>query len=932
MNVPGPGAQVLRVATPATELRRRGVELAVGARVEAQILVVNGDHAVIGINGQTIAASTATPLREGQRVQLQVDRADDDALVLRLVDSAPGRPAPRELPPGAILPRTPEDIARAIRAIGLPVDETTLLAADALLSQGLPLSQANMGFVTRNLPRFRLEPSRAAEALAITRSLNLPASDDVVTLIAAAREAGTMPLAERLDAVTALAAQVRQAAPEVPSGSLPGPADASTALIAALRDVLTSVQQIGRVGGAGEVDALIAARLSAMLAAMEFGGLLDVGARLTGEIADLLNRMPMAAMGDIGRSVSTPLAQLAGALEKEIASLLGFLTGTGAPSTSATRLGELTASVAQVLAGSGIAEGAVAPQMTHAQAEQLVVSLRRAVEGFSAALSQDPRANVPLSLRTQMNALSDLPARLLGRLGSASAAIEAELPPEAAAEVSRLSSELQAVVLGATRHPADRIAQLAAAVAQATAALEPAAVRSPTVRVLLPQLLGVAEQLSSPSASAEPERVLDAAVMRLASALQAFRGTAQARLVGFAATLQSRLYADIALTASRMAASLSRYAADAFPQVQTPTTPALAELAAALPPNELSALHYAANQAIRNAGEAVREFMTAIRSSLAQRSGPTVEPLLQAVDEAVAQPVRPAEVPRLALPQLEALGADRAAAQRLGPVVAAAVRSLRPAETFQATRDLAAGAAQLAQSLESTSIHPTAPTGPLADELRAAVETLGRSLENRLLTGDPARAADRDLRAALVRVERALERLVEGQRTSAASSPAPAELLSAVASLRQVVEGQQLLNAQSPRPTVPSHIYVQVPVVVDGRRLEAHIKVQRDGDGATQQIDEDNARIALRLNTDNLGTVTALLSMDLGRLSVDLSLDDTEALEFVRAHIEELDAALEQTGLPVDRLMAMGRRPQEPDDFDRLGEPAYEPYTLSILA
>jgi len=974
MNILTTGPQVLRVDAPAADLRRRGLELSPGTRQVARVVSVSDGRAVVNIGGETLVTQTDLPLREGQVVALLVEQGEGGALLLRLAE--PVRAAPRAglqlATEGAVLPRTDADIAEAVRAVGLPTSDDNLAAARALLDHGQALNKTNISFVARNAHRFEGPTEEVVAALAQARALDLPATEATVAALRAASRGTGLSLAERLDSIARLASDLQAALTDL-TGAGAAPASSGRALtteagelLAALSRALDLLQGTATGSDGADARAVLAQRLSVLLATMEFGGVVPVAGHVLDHLASQLGQTPAKATEGSAPLLGRPLVRMAADIEASMGQLERFLTDTQPTTGLPSRLLAVLAAIDEALPSPGLppapapassagtagtvaavaTEGAAAAQPLSAEGQQVesrppsaasdllsrLATLRAALRAFSLPATPAPSA-------TDLAEMTDRAIQqLASRVESTMVVVAAEAPADVEALVAALAQRAMAVRMPSESdmHPAVRLASLLEGVENALTAL-PAdrASSSDALLSLRHQLQGIAAFLRESRGSTDVSVLAQRGAERVLEATAMYTQATERRVVDLREALATRTHRDALLVVARVTAATARNAAQGLARVEgLLLDQGPASQGGWITPTQLLALHGALDEAVVRVAQALAG-LEALAEPIGQIDaglGATAAALPE--DGGPASPRSPEQLLQW-LGRLQPLLTDPAMQAELPAEVAQSARALAVAMALEATRSVAAESARLTRLLESAQAHPERGTLQIHEDLRRLVELVGRSLENKLLSTDAARAVERDLRAVLGRLEVALERLVRSPST-AEHDPALAEqaqrLLSTVTSARSALEGQQLLNAVAPRTPLSHFAYVEVPVVVNGRQVQAQLKVLRDSGRAGEPLDPDNLKVALRLDTYTLGVVTALVEMRQGILNVEFSLDSPESEAVVDERLPELLGALQEGGLVVARLQTDVRQPGATDAFEALGEPVLDPFRISVLA
>lgn len=126
----------------AAEGKKRGLQLAVGERVMAKVILAEGNRAVVEIKGTRIAATTTAALPEGEVVSLLVASITKGRIILRLYGGE-GQ---------SLRPASDADLLAALGKGAIAPTRDNLDATKALLRFGLPVTQSNVRLAAGGMP------------------------------------------------------------------------------------------------------------------------------------------------------------------------------------------------------------------------------------------------------------------------------------------------------------------------------------------------------------------------------------------------------------------------------------------------------------------------------------------------------------------------------------------------------------------------------------------------------------------------------------------------------------------------------------------------------------------------------------------------------------------------------------------------------------
>lgn len=163
------------VADPVAEVGKLPL-LQAGQNVAARVISVDTEGALLSLAGHTVRVEVdqMPRLAAGQALSLRVLSATPQSLVLRRLD-ADTTASPTDLGTQPTLVR--RDLAAALGALGVVVDDDNLLGAQALVRFGVALTSENLGDLRRTRAVHTL---RLPETAALAKSLGLPLSPAIL--------------------------------------------------------------------------------------------------------------------------------------------------------------------------------------------------------------------------------------------------------------------------------------------------------------------------------------------------------------------------------------------------------------------------------------------------------------------------------------------------------------------------------------------------------------------------------------------------------------------------------------------------------------------------------------------------------------------------------------------------------------------------------
>jgi len=751
-----------------------------------------------------------------------------------------------------------------------------------------------------------------------------------VALIRAATTGSDLGLSDRLDNLARLARQLHEALAQVAQAGATSSPDAQAGLAEVVAQAVAALQAAAE----GTVGAGVRASLAASLAAFRESGALD------GLLAALENMAQLLAQGDLsevaqaGSRLNVLIAELMASLEGSLEGLAGFLDPSSPLPALGDRLSALVSALQEALTALQPALEAETDAPPPGFATSILASLRQALARADVSQATE---GVPPGLASLAELIDGFEGQLLARIDSVAAAVASESPELVEEVLTALVAQARTTLDRPHPHPALRLSLLVDALTQAVSSLDgPVTEHSETVRALVGHLKEMLASLSRSVGGEDSAARAETGARAVLDAVTQYRESSQARSDRLVLALAQRSQRDAAVVVSRVALGVAHHVVAALRRADAMALPyGATSVVGDLPAAELAPLQQAINEAIVEIARVLDRFIQVAGNRLATMDHSLAGSIGTVLLGARLPSVQGPDQTLRWLAQLQPLLSDEATASVLDPAVVDAVRDLAAASALEAVQTAASQAASLSRLLTALRARPTAGAAQVHQDLERVVEMVGRSLENKLLSPQAAQAVEEDLRAVLSRLQSSLERLLRAPAPdpeTAALTEQARRLLTVASTARDALEGQQLLNATAPRAHTPSYAYVEVPVVIGDQRFDARLKVFRDASQSGEPIDPDNARVALRLNTHSFGVVTALVEMKQAALSVDFSFDNEAARAVFESRTPELLRALEAVGLEVSWIAAQVQDEAAPDVFGELGEPSFEPYSISVLA
>ncbi|MBL7190157.1 flagellar hook-length control protein FliK [bacterium] len=124
--------------------------------------------------------------------------------------------------------------------------------------------------------------------------------------------------------------------------------------------------------------------------------------------------------------------------------------------------------------------------------------------------------------------------------------------------------------------------------------------------------------------------------------------------------------------------------------------------------------------------------------------------------------------------------------------------------------------------------------------------------------------------------------------------------------LGQHLEAMQFQNLPENRPGAGDNFILQIPVLFKGQWEEAWVKFNFGGN--QKHLDKDNASIRIKLDSRNLGELSAAVDISGGAMIIGLDFQSEETADFVRKFSHELIEAVEGLGYNIKSLTVTGGR------------------------
>ena len=203
------------------------------------------------------------------------------------------------------------------------------------------------------------------------------------------------------------------------------------------------------------------------------------------------------------------------------------------------------------------------------------------------------------------------------------------------------------------------------------------------------------------------------------------------------------------------------------------------------------------------------------------------------------------------------------------------------------------GLADLLRSLRLPGL-PASDLSALTDRIRTLLTTAGIDMEGRLAAliasgGDGLPdGVDASLKLLLLRLQARLSGLAPDALGSAGRSA----LEALQGRVREAVQFLDTLQAANLPSDTREAIYLQVPLLFDGRPTVADLRIFCREGGGRRRIDPENLRLSLSIDLSGLGPVRIDLSVVQKRAACRIHAADEQKVDFFRAAIGELEEAL----------------------------------------
>lgn len=942
MNIAAPGPSLLHIATSASELRARGLDLRIGQRLSGVVLATSGDRAVVDLGGTVVVARTALPLREGQAFTVSVTESRSDLVVLRLVadggtDAVPIAEGERGAQSQAIARAlaaaasrmSRASVQRALLAAGVSPTPESLEAAEALAAQGLPLTPRNIDFIIRRLDAFVGPRQEVARALAVARALDLPPTEGLVALLRQGLpEAAGPALVSRLADIEALATQALEAlpSPPAPTASAEQVLDAvvsalSDAAESLPTDVSTSAARLTRAlslpADTWPQTAILAHEVDTAVRAMPAGAP-DVWPQVTAALLSAVDGL-QPAIKDVVVATAGPPSDGA---EARPAERVAVAQRPVQPSAAGT--GPALPAAASVPSGEGLRELA-GTVLTHLRNLSLLIgsdtAAPQAVENALRALRNTLEPYLPPQGSPPPTLASELAQHVESLLARVDSRLSLE-PPQNADQVRELlTAALARLVQNIPGQPPDRLQVLAAVVERSRELLGPSTGwEPPPVRALARELADVARMFTERAAGTQVREAVAEGVERLTDVLALAEAASRVRRSDLLTLFVGRAVADVASVVARHIEGLLRWSTQAA-SATGPAPPAAGPLSEPAAREALRELLLVVGEEVRPRLEGVLELLgSPARQTPPQVAGPTTGRALNFLLELVTQAPLAGSEP-----------------DALPPPVRQALADARPAVVFGSVEAVRSDLGRLVHLLARLVMRPTVPGSDAAEAVRMGTDVVATSAEAKLLGPDPPVRMDSDLRTALARVAQSAERADAAIRTVGPQPGPPdlparlVEVANAARAAGSVVEAQQLVHLAGARLSTPVVAYIHVPVVVGQERRLAEFKVLRDPRRRAVDLDPSDMTVALRLDTATLGLVVIVMRSRDGVLDLKFTLERPEYQRAVSRELPDLRHSLDEAGFSVAGIAAEVRRDASAA-FAQLGAPGPEGASISILA
>lgn len=130
------------------------------------------------------------------------------------------------------------------------------------------------------------------------------------------------------------------------------------------------------------------------------------------------------------------------------------------------------------------------------------------------------------------------------------------------------------------------------------------------------------------------------------------------------------------------------------------------------------------------------------------------------------------------------------------------------------------------------------------------------------------------------------------------------------------IEAMQLRNLPQSRSAEGDSTYLQLPVYYQGEweRMDVFF---RDHSGGGKKMDKNNASIRISLDTRYLGKMSSFTDIQNGALTINLSFEKEEIVDFIRPFTSELKEALDNIGYNVRGLTVSIFKPDSIEEVEQ---------------
>ncbi len=101
--------------------------------------------------------------------------------------------------------------------------------------------------------------------------------------------------------------------------------------------------------------------------------------------------------------------------------------------------------------------------------------------------------------------------------------------------------------------------------------------------------------------------------------------------------------------------------------------------------------------------------------------------------------------------------------------------------------------------------------------------------------------------------------------------------------------------------------FVQIPIKMSGQNAHGDLYVYKNGKGTS--ADKDELKAFLHLDMENLGALDVLVKLKSNNVSTNFKVETEEILDFIEAHMDELNSALNKLGYNVSTVVDLNTTP-----------------------